>query len=222
MSELDRTLSEIPKFKHVKCFGLHGTYNDGLEWLKTAEAATTRQKNILSLGSSMGNFKRDEGGKFLKSFSDILRPGDTMIIGMDNCQDPERVYQAYNDKQGVTHEFIRNGLRHANRLFDREVFDLKKWRVIGEYDETAGRHHAFVSPTQDVSIDGAVVLKDEKVRIEESYKFSELDVSRLWKAASLVQGAKWANKTGDYGKSRPRNYVFPTCSTPLVAVACMF
>jgi EasF-like predicted methyltransferase len=202
LPELERTLSAIPKgsFKHVKCFGLHGTYDDGLEWLKSAVTATTRQKNILSLGSSIGNFKRDDGARFLKRFSNILRPGDTMIIGMDGCQNPERVYHAYNDKEGVTHEFIRNGLQNANRIFGHEEFDLKKWKVIGEYDEAAGRHHAFVSPMQDISINGVVIHKDERVRIEESYKFSELDVSRLWKGASLVQGAKWANKTGDYGE----------------------
>jgi EasF-like predicted methyltransferase len=202
LTELERTLSAIPKgfFKHVKCFGLHGTYDDGLEWLKSAETATTRQKNILSFGSSIGNFKRDDGAQFLKRFSDILRPGDTMIVGMDGCQDPEKVYHAYNDREGVTHDFIRNGLENANRIFGRKDFDLEKWNVIGEYDEAAGRHHAFVFPTQDTTIDSITVKKDERVRIEESYKFSELDVSRLWKAASLVQGAKWANKLGDYGQ----------------------
>lgn len=217
--ELERTLAAVPEFKHVKCFGLHGTYVDGLDWLKTSETATTRQKNILSIGSSIGNFKRDEGAKFLKDFADILKPGDTMIIGMDGCQNPDKVYHAYNDTEGVTHDFIRNGLKHANRLFGHEEFDMKKWKIIGEYDETARRHHAFVSPTQDVKIDGVVVHKDERVRIEESYKFSELDVSRLWKAASLVQGAKWANRTGDYGESlffevafhqrRPLDVVWP-------------
>lgn len=199
--ELQRTLAEVPEFKHVKCFGLHGTYDDGLDWLKTSETATTRQKNILSIGSSIGNFKRDEEGKFLKNFSDILNPGDTIIIGMDGCLDKDRVYHAYNDRDGITHDFIRNGLHHANLLFGHEEFDMKKWRVIGEYDGIARRHHAFVSPRQDVKIDGVVIRKDERVRIEESYKFSELDVSRLWKAAGLVQGAKWANKTGDYGES---------------------
>ncbi|QDS73380.1 hypothetical protein FKW77_007345 [Venturia effusa] len=197
--ELERTLAEVPKFKHVECFGLHGTYDDGLDWLRTSETATTRQTNILSLGSSIGNFKRHEGAEFLHHFSDILKSGDNMIIGMDGCQDKDRAYHAYNDRDGVTHEFILNGLRHANHLFGREEFEIKKWRVIGEYDESARRHHAFVSPLQDVKIDGVVIHKDERVRIEESYKFSDLDVSRLWKAASLAQGAKWSNKTGDYG-----------------------
>lgn len=205
LAELERTLSAIPagSFKHVKYFGLHGTYDDGLEWLKSAETANRRQKNILWLGSSIGNFKRDDGAQFLKTFSDILRPGDTMIIGIDGCQDPDRVYHAYNDKQGVTHKFIRNGLQHANQIFGHEEFDMKKWTVIGEYNKAARRHQAFVSPTQETRIDGVVIHKDERVRIEESYKFSELDILRLWETASLVEGAKWANKTGDYGQSIP-------------------
>jgi L-histidine Nalpha-methyltransferase / hercynylcysteine S-oxide synthase len=202
LTELERTLSAIPKglFRHVKCLGLHGTYDDGLAWLKSKNIAP-RQKTILSMGSSIGNFKRADGANFLKNFSTVLRPGDTIILGMDGCKDPEKVYHAYNDKNGITHEFIRNGLRHANRIFGHEAFDISKWNVVGEYDKAAGRHHAFVFPTQDTQIDGVAVLKDERIRIEESYKFSALDVARLWKDSGLTEGARWAHtKSGDYGE----------------------
>jgi uncharacterized SAM-dependent methyltransferase len=55
-SELERTLAAVPEgaFKHVKCFGLLGTYDDGLEWLKQKKNAS-RPKIIVSLGSSIGN-----------------------------------------------------------------------------------------------------------------------------------------------------------------------
>lgn len=46
-SELQRTLSAVPSYKHVRCSGLHGTYDDGLAWLKQYEA---RPKTILWLG----------------------------------------------------------------------------------------------------------------------------------------------------------------------------
>ncbi len=51
--ELERTLSDVPKFKNVVLRGLLGTYDDGLEWLKSGENAS-RPKCILSLGSSIG------------------------------------------------------------------------------------------------------------------------------------------------------------------------
>lgn len=53
LKELYRTLEQVPAFKHVRCHGLHGTYDDGLDWLKTPENAA-RPKCIMSLGSSIG------------------------------------------------------------------------------------------------------------------------------------------------------------------------
>lgn len=53
LKELKRTLEQVPKFMHVRCHGLHGTYDDGLEWLKMPEN-NSRPKCVMSLGSSIG------------------------------------------------------------------------------------------------------------------------------------------------------------------------
>ena len=53
LEELKRTLEQVPEFKHVRCHGLHGTYDDGLAWLKLPENSS-RPKCVLSLGSSIG------------------------------------------------------------------------------------------------------------------------------------------------------------------------
>ena len=53
LKELRRTLEQVPKFEHVRCHGLHGTYDDGLEWLKLPENSS-RPKCVMSLGSSIG------------------------------------------------------------------------------------------------------------------------------------------------------------------------
>lgn len=52
-TELERTLSHVPSFKHVSCHGLLGTYDDGCEWLKHPAVVGT-PKCILHLGSSIG------------------------------------------------------------------------------------------------------------------------------------------------------------------------
>lgn len=123
------------------------------------------------------------------------------MIGIDACKDPEKVHRAYNDSQGVTHRFILNGLTHANRLLGQDAFDIDQWQVIGEYDEVAGRHHAFVSPKVDVTIDGVLVKQNERVRIEESYKWSVDETARMMHDVGLVEGSKWSNSTADYGTS---------------------
>jgi uncharacterized SAM-dependent methyltransferase len=51
--ELERTLAQLPPYTHVRAHGLLGTYDDGRNWLKNPSNAT-RQKCILSLGSSVG------------------------------------------------------------------------------------------------------------------------------------------------------------------------
>ncbi|KAJ9644742.1 hypothetical protein H2199_003705 [Coniosporium tulheliwenetii] len=199
LAELQRTLAAVPHggYKHVKCFGLLGTYNDGLEWLQKPEISS-RPKSVLSLGSSIGNFKRHDAALFLKGFADILNLGDTLLLGIDACKDSEKVYHAYNDRDGLTHEFILSGLLHANKLVGKDVFKLDEWEVIGEYDVAAGRHHAFVSPLKDVDVDGILVNQGEKIRIEESYKYDACETTRLWEVAGLVEGAKWATGSGEY------------------------
>lgn len=190
----------VEGYKHVKPYGLHGTYDHALEWLKSS-SVKDRPKTILWLGSSLGNFKRHEAAPFLAGFSDAIKTGDTMLIGIDSCKDPSRVYHAYNDRQNVTHEFILNGLKHANRLMEKEAFKLDEWEVIGEFDEEAGRHHAFVSPLKDFTIEGVKISKGERIRIEESYKYSRDEVLELWEGAGLAVNAVWSNDRGDYGKS---------------------
>jgi L-histidine Nalpha-methyltransferase / hercynylcysteine S-oxide synthase len=57
LTELERTLAAVPRYQYVRCRGLHGTYDDGLAWLKSIGIAS-RPKCILSLGSSIGRMTR--------------------------------------------------------------------------------------------------------------------------------------------------------------------
>lgn len=197
-------------YKHVKCFGLYGTYDNALEWLKSPDVES-KPKTILWLGSSLGNFKRHEVPPFLSGFREVLHTGDTMLIGIDSCKDPERVFHAYNDREGITHDFILNGLNHANEIMGEEVFKLSDWEAIGEYDQRAGRHHAFVSPRRDVVVDGVAIAQGERIRIEESYKYSREEVQELWEGAKVAENIVWANSKGDYGTlaSEPQHFQPP-------------
>ena len=167
--ELVRTLADVPEgtFQYVECAGLHGTYDDGLEWLKRPENAS-RPKTILSLGSSIGNFVPEEASEFIAQFAAELGQDDMMLVGIDGCLDPKSVYHAYNDRDDVTHDFTMNGLQHANRLMGYEAFETAKWMAIGEYDSVGNRHRAYVAPREDVTVEGVLVKQGEKVRIEES------------------------------------------------------
>lgn len=196
--ELERTLSAVDgSYKHVRCHGLLGTYDDGLSWLKKTENIN-KPKCILWMGSSIGNLNREEAAGFLNSFSNVLQTGDSLLVGIDACQDKDRVFHAYNDKEGKTHEFVLNGLSHANKLVGKEVFNKSEWQVIGEYDTAAGRHQAFYSPMKDVYVENVLVKKGERIRVEESYKYSPLQSSELWQKAGLAPVARFGNLADDY------------------------
>lgn len=104
--ELSRTLAQLPAFRHVRCHGLLGTYDDGREWLKKPSVAS-RPKCIMSLGSSIGNFHRHEAADFLRGFADVLQSSDTLLLGVDSCNNPSKIYYAYNDRKGITHQSVR-------------------------------------------------------------------------------------------------------------------
>lgn len=186
-------------YRHVRCHGLFGTYDDGLAWLKRPENME-RPKCVLWLGSSIGNLNRTEAANFLREFTSILSNEDHMLIGIDACQDPEKVYRGYNDREGKTHEFILNGLTHANRLLGKEAFRKEDWEVVGEYDVEAGRHQAFYRPTRDVEVEGSLIKAGERIRIEESCKYSATQSTKLWRAAGMVPRASFGDKVGEYRK----------------------
>jgi hypothetical protein len=99
-------------------------------------SAAQRALHIMFLGSSIGNFPREEAASFLRSLP--LRAGmsDTLLLGLDHDNAKEKIEEAYNDKKGYTRRFIMNGLRSAGRtLGDENLFDEKNWEYVNKYNE---------------------------------------------------------------------------------------
>lgn len=162
------------------------------------------------MGSSIGNFTPEEACDFIASWMSELDYADLMLVALDGCQDPARVYHAYNDRAGVTHNFTMNGLKHANRLLGYEAFKLSDWEAVGEYDQEGSRHRAFVVPNTDVNVEGVLISKGEKLQIEESNKWPKHQADRLWlnakrsgarPARDVIEGSCFSNAEGSYCKS---------------------
>jgi L-histidine Nalpha-methyltransferase / hercynylcysteine S-oxide synthase len=200
--ELRRTLSAIPPgtYQYVTCAGLHGTYDDGLVWLKDTSSPGT-PSCVLSLGASMGNFSREEAAKFLLQFSKALGSQDSLLIGLDSCPEGERIFRAYNDCEGVTEAFYRNGLKHANHLLGYEGFKQCDWQVVGNFDQEAYCHEAYYTPRRDVDIEGIWITKGTRIHLERAYKYSSEQLTALWHGSGLIHKAAYSNKEGDYSES---------------------
>jgi L-histidine Nalpha-methyltransferase / hercynylcysteine S-oxide synthase len=198
--ELDRTFSNIDtgSYKFVEFCGLHGTYDDGLAWLAKEHREHEKRSTtcVMSLGSSIGNFTPKEAAHFLSEFANVLDPADFLLVGLDACQDLNRVFQAYNDTQGVTEQFYRNGLEHANHLLGDEVFRQCDWQP--ETNVNKQRHQAVYVALNNVKINGLQFAAGERIALEVSCKYSDSESDSLWKEASLIHQMAYPNKTGDY------------------------
>lgn len=93
-----------------------------------------------------------------------------------------------------------NGLTHANEILGEEIFHLPDWKVIGEYvyDEEGGRHQAFVAPVRETTVFGSVIMPHERVKIEQSLKYSCAGFEKLSVAAGLREIDSW-DQNGQYG-----------------------
>ncbi|QSS58794.1 hypothetical protein I7I51_08223 [Histoplasma capsulatum] len=199
LEELLRTFAEIPPggYKYVQCRGLHGTYDDALAWLAKPE---NRQNPtcIMSMGSSIGNFTRPEAAKFLNRFSRMLGPSDSFLVGIDACKNPDKVYRAYNDNHGVTKDFYMMGLSHANSILGFRAFKKEDWDVACRFDMATGSHKAYYVPNVDVSLDGVVMKKGEKILFEQAFKYGPKECKDLFQRAGVTPIAQFRNCTGEY------------------------
>lgn len=209
--ELQRTFAEVStdSFQYVGFHGLHGTYDDALIWLKNPENRK-RPTVVLSMGSSIGNFTRSSAAEFLGGFSKVLGPSDFMLIGLDACKDPERVFRAYNDSEGVTQQFYENGLTHANRVLGYEAFKSDEWEVVTGFNSDHGCHQACYSPKVDVTINGITIPKGEKLLFEEAFKYGREERDELLRNASLISQKKFGNSTDDFRMCSPFLTVKPS------------
>ncbi|RVX75054.1 hypothetical protein B0A52_01331 [Exophiala mesophila] len=196
--ELQRTFAELDtsRYQHVSFNALHGTYDDALTWLSNSSG--TQSTCVMTMGSSLGNFSREDAAGFLTKIKSVLGPADIILVGLDACQDPQRVFEAYNDSQLVTERFYRNGLDHANSLLGYEVFRQEDWSVEGRYDEQLDRHHATYLARKDIKTKDYSFKRGERLPFEESFKYSEAQSDQLWHDSGLVQQMAFGNKSADY------------------------
>ncbi|KAK8017067.1 hypothetical protein PG993_015256 [Apiospora rasikravindrae] len=222
-NELERTLNQLRtdagRFRHVRCHGLHGTYDDGQVWIARPENAR-RPRCVLSLGSTLGSFAPSEAAAFLKMWTDTLQAdgggaAGSFILGLDGCKDGQRVFAAYNDPGGANRRFILNALDSANAHLGHGAFRASDWTVRGEWvddDDKAKkrRHVQYLAPLKrDVQVTflheqhqkpiTVRVQKDETVELVSSYKFDEADKERLWEESGLRVASQFFSKDGSYG-----------------------
>ena len=108
------------------------TYDDGLRELPRLRTTPADDGTmlVLFLGSNIGNFDPPQAAALLRNIRAALRPGDTLLLGLDLVK-PEPVLQlAYDDPLGVTAAFNKNLLVRLNAELGAD-FDLDRLRASG-------------------------------------------------------------------------------------------
>ncbi|KAH9819961.1 histidine-specific methyltransferase [Melampsora americana] len=221
--------------EEVQTRGICGTYTQGLEWLtdslstssssnfdsgmplsRTEESLGGNQDDrraILWLGSSIGNLSPREALEFLRN---ELRPAlhhqTRVLIGIDNCKIPEKVEKAYNDSEGVTRQFILNGITVLARMLGLEenILRSEQFEYVSRYNVGMSRNEAYLRAREAINITIpalATQVEDPKkdlvihiesgelILIEKSYKFTDEEVHQLFHSAGLRVIQTWSDQS---------------------------
>ena len=144
---------------------------------------------VAFLGSTIGNFQREEAVRLLSHIAGEMGPSDRFLLGADLIKDPAIINRAYNDSSGVTAAFNLNILERLNR-------ELGANFPVGEYEHRAfysSEHHRvemhlIARTAHKVTIPeiGEISFeKGESIRTELSYKYDRPILEDMLSASGL-------------------------------------
>jgi L-histidine N-alpha-methyltransferase len=173
-----------------------------------ADLPVPGRRLVAFLGSTIGNLVPADRARFFAELGGALRPGETLLLGVDLVKDTDRLVAAYDDSAGVTADFNRNVLRVLNRElnadFQPDQFDhVAIWDAEHEWIEMRLRARAPMTvsvPDADLAIE---LEAGEEIRTEISAKFRRLTVESELVAAGFRPLGWWSD--GDYALALARN-----------------
>ncbi len=196
---------ELRDIDAVSIVGFEREYLDGL-----SEIARHRDHGqhllVLFLGSTIGNFDREAGTKFLADVRRTLKPGDALLLGTDLEKPRTQLLQAYDDELGVTAAFNLNLLARINRELGAD-FDLGYFTHEAKINPFARsvEMHLRSSRRQTVRIPAADLavefLKGETIWTESSHKYSAKEIFRTASDAGFRCANQWIDQQWPFAEN---------------------
>src|SRR5580658_5309069 len=204
-SALARCEQELRDIESVSIVGFEREYLDGL-----LEVAARRKSGqhllVLFLGSTIGNFDRPAGVKFLAEVRRILEPADSLLLGTDLEKPGTRLLQAYDDDLGVTAAFNLNLLARINRELDAD-FDLRQFTHVARINPEARsvemhlqskRRQTVRIPAADLRVD---FLEGETIWTESSHKYSADEVFQMARETGFCCQSQWIDEQWPFAEN---------------------
>jgi dimethylhistidine N-methyltransferase len=195
-----RELSGVAEVEPVQ-----DSYLDGL-CRASAARRTGERWLLLFLGSTIGNFQRDQAQRFLADVRRRMLPGDLLLLGTDLEKPEEQMLLAYDDPAGVTAAFNLNLLARINRELGGD-FDLRRFVHEARYDRQERRieMHLRSLTAQRVRIGRAAVdvelERDETIWTESSHKFGLEEVRSIAARAGFSCLEQWVDEEWPFAES---------------------
>ena len=161
---------------------------------------------VAFLGSTLGNLTPGPRAEFLVSVSEMMQPGDTLLLGTDLVKDVDRLVRAYDDSAGVTAQFNRNVLTVVNRELGAD-FDVPAYEHVAKWNADEERIEMWLRSTRPQRVHIAALDLDvdfadgEEMLTEVSCKFRRSGVDAELAAAGLERIHWWTDEAGDFGLS---------------------
>ena len=198
----ERELSDIDAISIV---GFEREYLDGL--LEVAAYRKSGQRLfVLFLGSTIGNFDRPAGVKFLGAVRSILQPGDSLLLGADLEKSSAQLLGAYDDELGVTAAFNLNLLARTNRELGAD-FDLLHFAHLAKINPVARsvEMHLQSKRMQVVNIPAAEVSiefqEGETIWTESSHKYSAEEIVETARDAGFRCECQWIDEQWPFSEN---------------------
>lgn len=180
-------------------------YMEGLREV-VAGVPEGRRLLLLFLGSSIGNFAREEAERFLAEARSLMQMGDVLLLGTDLVKEVHRVVPAYDDEAGVTAAFNLNILARINRELGAD-FDLDAFEHKIRYDVALQRVEMHLRSQRDqlVSIPGAGIkvgfMAGETIWTESSHKYRIQDVLDMAARSGFLCEQQWIDQEWPFAES---------------------
>jgi len=196
---------ELGDIERISIVGYERDYLAGL-----AEVSANRKDGevllVLFLGSTIGNFARLAATRFLKSIRGMLKPGDSLLLGMDLLKPLDVLIPAYDDPIGVTAAFNLNLLARINRELGGN-FELDAFEHVARFNPDVRSVEMHLRAKRPVSahIRGAqlhITLEaGETIWTESSHKYRAHELGAIADDAGFACEQQWVESDWGFAES---------------------
>lgn len=159
-------------FPELPLHPLNGDFNQDIELPQTIASAP---KLGFFPGSTIGNMDIGDAIDFLRYAGKLLGSGSAFLVGADLRKDLDILLPAYDDKEGVTADFILNLIHRINRELGADL-DVARFAHHAIYNEQLGRVEIYIRSLCDQSIrilgQDFELAEGELIHIENSHKYT--------------------------------------------------